>query len=122
MTCQICGARRATIFKFSAAHGKSIPICTQCMNKQSPPLFKVTSVQTVGGVTSIKQTITNFQPSLVNFYEPQRTVNNLVCPNCGHDLRKLGTTNKLGCSECYTVFREQLAPIIRRIHGVGGMA
>lgn len=46
------------------------------------------------------------------------TVNqDLVCPKCKmrfSDFKKLG---KLGCENCYIVFKERLLPIIKRIHG-----
>ena len=40
-----------------------------------------------------------------------------TCPVCGttyEDYRKSGL---VGCAECYTVFRAELLPVIRRIHG-----
>jgi protein arginine kinase activator len=39
------------------------------------------------------------------------------CPNCGmsfQDIRRLG---KLGCSECYQVYAQELEATLRRIHG-----
>ena len=39
------------------------------------------------------------------------------CPNCGmgyDDFKKIG---RLGCGECYTTFKESLAPLLRRLHG-----
>lgn len=41
----------------------------------------------------------------------------IKCPNCGmgyDDFKKIG---RLGCGECYTTFRDSLAPLLRRIHG-----
>ena len=39
------------------------------------------------------------------------------CPNCGmtyEDFRKFG---RLGCSECYNAFKEQLSVLLKKIHG-----
>lgn len=39
------------------------------------------------------------------------------CPNCGlayEDFRRIG---RLGCSECYDVFKDSLAVLLKRIHG-----
>ena len=39
------------------------------------------------------------------------------CPACGftyNDFKKMG---RLGCSECYEVFKKQLEPLLKRIHG-----
>ena len=41
----------------------------------------------------------------------------LRCPGCGltyEDFKKIG---RLGCSECYTVFKASLVPLLKRIHG-----
>lgn len=39
------------------------------------------------------------------------------CPNCGMTFDDIRQTGKLGCSECYKVFEQELEPTLRRIHG-----
>jgi protein arginine kinase activator len=39
------------------------------------------------------------------------------CPNCGLSYEKFRTAGKLGCSECYDVFGEELKSVIKGIHG-----
>lgn len=39
------------------------------------------------------------------------------CPSCGSTYEQFTQTGRLGCSECYTVFGDQLRPMLRRIHG-----
>jgi len=66
------------------------------------------------GFFSIQQT-TTFAPS-------ERSVMQLgkvVCRNCGKDFGDVRRTGKLGCSECYQTFADQLAPVIEDIHGGG---
>lgn len=41
----------------------------------------------------------------------------LICPNCGMTYRDFQQTGKIGCSVCYSTFRRQLEPLLRRIHG-----
>lgn len=41
----------------------------------------------------------------------------LVCKNCGLSLETFQQSFLLGCAECYDTFREQLIPLIRKIHG-----
>ncbi len=41
----------------------------------------------------------------------------LVCPNCGMTFEDFAHTGKIGCSVCYDTFREQLTPLLKRIHG-----
>ena len=41
----------------------------------------------------------------------------LICPRGGMSYRDFSQTGKLGCAACYATFRQQLEPILRRIHG-----
>lgn len=43
--------------------------------------------------------------------------NQLVCPSCGMSYRDFQQTGKIGCAECYHTFRQQIEPLLRRIHG-----
>ena len=44
-------------------------------------------------------------------------VGRVQCPRCGLVYSNFRETGRLGCSECYTTFRTQLRPLLRRIHG-----
>lgn len=39
------------------------------------------------------------------------------CPKCGSTFNDISKTGKIGCADCYNTFREELVPIIKRIHG-----
>lgn len=41
----------------------------------------------------------------------------LVCPRCGMSYRDFSQQGKIGCAACYATFRQQLEPMLRRIHG-----
>ncbi len=41
----------------------------------------------------------------------------LVCGNCGLSYAEFKQQGRLGCTECYVSFHDQLVPLIRRIHG-----
>ncbi|HWQ74057.1 MAG TPA: UvrB/UvrC motif-containing protein [Syntrophomonas sp.] len=40
-----------------------------------------------------------------------------TCPECGMTFNDIRQTGKLGCSECYRVFAQEMEPTLRRIHG-----
>jgi len=40
----------------------------------------------------------------------------LICPGCHISFAEFRKTMRLGCEECYTAFREQLLPTLKRIH------
>jgi protein arginine kinase activator len=39
------------------------------------------------------------------------------CRTCGLSYREFRDSGRLGCPDCYEAFREQLKPLLRRIHG-----
>ena len=42
-------------------------------------------------------------------------VENVVCPVCKTTLREFKTTGRLGCPNCYDMFRDEISNIIKRI-------
>ena len=41
----------------------------------------------------------------------------LRCPCCNSTFEQIAKSGKLGCSECYTAFKEKLLPSLKRLHG-----
>lgn len=39
------------------------------------------------------------------------------CPSCGASFGEISKSGKIGCAQCYDTFRNQLLPVIQRIHG-----
>ena len=46
---------------------------------------------------------------------PFEKANNISCPVCKTSLREFKTTQKLGCANCYEVFRSEVENLIKRI-------
>jgi len=44
-------------------------------------------------------------------------VKGIKCNNCNLTYKEFKQSGKLGCSACYHDFREQLTPLLRRLHG-----
>jgi protein arginine kinase activator len=40
-----------------------------------------------------------------------------TCKTCGLSYKEFRDTGRLGCSDCYESFKDQLKPLLRRIHG-----
>ena len=40
-----------------------------------------------------------------------------VCPTCAKSFAEIRKDGKIGCAQCYSVFRERLKPMVERIHG-----
>ena len=41
-----------------------------------------------------------------------------ICKSCGTTLSEFYRNTLLGCPDCYTVFEEELKPILKELHGV----
>lgn len=72
---------------------------------------------------AIKEGVFNNEPtsmfddilsSFTNFLGLEKT-EDVVCPVCKTSLREFKTTGKLGCPNCYEMFREEVSNIIKRV-------
>lgn len=53
--------------------------------------------------------------SVFSDFLPFEKVADVVCPACKTSLREFKSTGKLGCSNCYDAFRDEINQIIKRI-------
>ncbi|MCH5210221.1 MAG: UvrB/UvrC motif-containing protein [Oscillospiraceae bacterium] len=49
------------------------------------------------------------------FMQPVTVKEEKKCPVCGHTYSDFRRTGKIGCSECYNVFRPQIAATLRQV-------
>jgi protein arginine kinase activator len=40
-----------------------------------------------------------------------------VCERCGTSYEDFQRTGKLGCNNCYTIYKDSFTPLLRRLHG-----
>lgn len=104
MLCQSCKQRPATVHFKQTINKNQYEgyLCEQCYAKQ------------------------NFMPKVNSFFNfndffapiaytiPQQQ---LSCEKCGMTITEFSESGKLGCQQCYSVFRNSLDPIIRQVHG-----
>jgi len=106
--CSICGAPAQRQFtEIVGGKKRSMPVCLKCAERQDfatppparpkPPKLKVKLQAQVLG------------PGL-----PSST---LRCPECGIRLVELRKSGRVGCPRCYEVFRKQIGPLLKRVHG-----
>jgi len=114
--CESCGQREATIHEVLIKGGAKLEkhLCEVCAQTAASepssnlPINELISKYMVspGVATSAKSD----EP------ESQATT---VCPSCAMSLREFRQSGLLGCPVCYTVFEEQLGPLIERAHEGG---
>lgn len=115
MLCDNCGKREANVRYSENINGrkKDLNLCEECSKKL--------------GITNMDFSMPiNFSSFFGEFMEdfarPEfmpllNEIKALKCDNCGYTFEDIRNTGKLGCGNCYSVFEERLAPIIRRIQG-----
>lgn len=111
MLCNICKKRESTIHLTQSINGKvtELHICEKCALEHN--LLKKDKLDlSIGDILS----------GLMGFAELNKK--NLAekeykCNFCGMTFGDFQRTGKLGCSECYHTFREQLEPLLRKVQG-----
>ncbi len=108
MQCNICTKKKATVHLTEIVDGQvtELHLCEECAREKS-----VQMEQQFG--------LADLLAGLADFGKQVKDVDKvrLDCPHCGisyDDFKKFG---RLGCSECYTAFREHLSSLLKKIHG-----
>ncbi|MDD5644782.1 MAG: UvrB/UvrC motif-containing protein [bacterium] len=103
MLCDACHKIEATIHYTEIVGGKVIKLnlCEECFKKKEFVNTPFNISELLAGLTQIGKDVSE---------------NAVKCGNCGMsflDFKKIG---KLGCSDCYSVFRTHLVPLLKTIH------
>jgi len=109
MLCDICGKNPATVHltEIIDEQMNELHLCEDCARHKSAAME-----QQFG--------LSDLLAGMADFEKPSSKEEEIVtvkCPSCGltyADFKKIG---RLGCGECYNVFRKYLAPLLKRIHG-----
>jgi protein arginine kinase activator len=111
MLCDICGKNPATVHltEIIDEQMNELHLCEDCAHQKSA------AMEQQFGLSDLLAGMADFEkPSDKDKEEEMITAK---CPSCGltyADFKKIG---RLGCGECYNVFRKYLAPLLKRIHG-----
>ncbi len=128
MLCDNCHKNEATIHIQEVAKGKkkSLHLCSECASKKSPDA----GLGNIGGF-NISQLLydisTNFGlPGLTDALnksdatsgklDDKAPTKELICPVCTWNSEKLRKTGRLGCSNCYKVFKNILDKALPNMH------
>ena len=109
MLCDICGATQATVHLTEIVDEQmtELHLCEECAKNKSMDMEQQFGLaDLLAGLTDIGKTQLE-----------DKEAAKLKCAICGlsyEDFRKIG---RLGCSECYSSFREYLGPLLKKIHG-----
>jgi protein arginine kinase activator len=117
MVCQECNQRPATLHFTKIVNGEKeeFHLCEKCAQEKGDMyLINNTSGFSINnllaGLFNIEP---NIQPSQQDPFEKQEIIQ---CDHCSMTFNQFIKAGRFGCSHCYTVFKEQLKPIYKRLH------
>jgi len=101
MLCQACGKNDATVEFTEIVNDevKQLHLCDACAKKKGIEMEQHFS-------------IADF---LAGLSEPGTGV--MKCDKCGMTFDEFHKIGRFGCADCYLAFRENLRPLLKRIHG-----
>ena len=111
MVCDACKQQQATVHLTEIANDQmtELHLCEACANQ------KGAQVESHFGLADLLSGLAEMGKTQETEEEVETATK--ACPTCGmtyDDFRKVG---RLGCADCYTTFRRNLASLLKRIHG-----
>ncbi len=110
MICQFCKKREATIH-FTNVIGKNVEkihICKVCAEEKGFDYLKKSNFEKGDLLAGLMNLAAEMS---------KETSSRKRCPGCGRTYAAFKKSGKLGCSQCYDIFRERLDQVLSSIHG-----
>lgn len=105
MQCDVCQTKEATVFLTQIVDGKmqKVNLCEACSKEKGvndPTGFALADLLLGLGASQ----------------EIEKSPSAVKCPVCGFTQADFKKTGRLGCSNCYTVFADGIAPMLKNMH------
>jgi len=113
MLCNECKEKPATVHLIQVFNGQKTEshLCEECASQKGGLLLDQTNK------FSIPNLLGGMFGSIYNVQGMPTLTRSSQCPNCGMSFTDIKQAGKLGCSECYKVYEQELEASLRRIHG-----
>jgi protein arginine kinase activator len=120
MICEFCNNNEANIhlIKIINNNMEKVNLCIDCMKN----LSFLTDEEFFNDLTKIISKVFEIDIKIIDKGETNKlfnkidTTENKKCSFCGIDLSTIKAMGRVGCSNCYKEFKENLSPIIKTIH------
>ncbi|MDD3296836.1 MAG: UvrB/UvrC motif-containing protein [Candidatus Omnitrophica bacterium] len=105
MLCDICHKSNATVHLTEIIDDKVVEmhICQKCAQSKAEEL-------------SSQPNIVDFLGGLTGLGRIEGNEKTLKCSACGLSYAEFKSKGRLGCEHCYSVFKQQLLPLLKKIH------
>ncbi len=118
MICQECNQNPATLHFTKIVNGEKteVHLCEKCAQEKGEMfmLHGGSSFSFNNLLAGILNMDTAFQHPNQNAFQQEEV---LQCEKCSMTYPQFINTGRFGCSHCYETFKEQLKPVLRRLHG-----
>ena len=103
MLCEKCNKNHATTHIKTVVNGivREYNLCSECAAKS--------------GYAS--NSITGMLASMLGDMPTLKLQNQKNCQVCGATFSDIAHSGKMGCSECYNTFKDEILPYLKRVHG-----
>lgn len=111
MQCDVCHAKEATVHLTEIINNKvtKLHLCEQCAREKSQEM------EEHFGLADLLSGLADLVPTAG---EKQKiAAPGIKCPSCGFTFQNFRKMGRLGCPKCYETFKNQLSPLLRKIHG-----
>lgn len=119
MQCEICHKNEATIHIQEIINGqkKALHICTECASKKNKTNQVFNGLNLAEILYNISSQMSEAVSSQANILGDQDGTSPVItCGSCGWDTLKFRETGRLGCGECYNVFKNILSRALKNMH------
>ncbi|NLJ33584.1 MAG: hypothetical protein GX349_03200 [Firmicutes bacterium] len=118
MLCQECQKRPATVMVRRTVNNKTtrVHLCEYCAREKGELNFMDSFA---GPEFSLHKLFASLLDSdaEVKQLKLDPTAGLLKCPQCGLTYNEFKGSGRLGCASCYKTYRQQLEPLLGRLHG-----
>lgn len=116
MLCQKCHKNLATVRYAEVVNGKvtDLHLCPECLSRQQETA--ASGFELGGPVPSASGISTGVVQRRLRT-ERARLKAPRTCRSCGSQLAKVLDSGKVGCTQCYKIFHEEVDPMLAALHG-----
>ena len=111
MLCEKCKKNQAIVHYTEIINGKKreVNLCNECASQEKEMNFNFDLPFSIKDIFS-SLSYANKSDDFINAKQ-------VTCPKCNSSYKRFRDIGRLGCNECYLTFKDQLIPMIQKIHG-----
>lgn len=115
MKCQNCNTKDANVHVTKIMNGvkSEIHLCEDCARQKQE--YGLSNTVSLGFPISFLNIMDGIYEVMGSSH--QSVAKETVCPVCGRTFEDFRRTGRVGCGDCYSIFSNNMLPLIKRVHG-----